>query len=153
MIVILDPLIQKTSEEYRHILAYLDNLPQIEHRVHEVQGEQQTLTEIYLLGKTVSLSKEDIEALPGVERVVRVSQPYRILGRHAEDDNRSSSFEYNGVTFSQNNLHVFAGLCAVDTPQHVELMMKGLQENGQVCTRMGAYKPRTNPYSFQGHGK
>ena len=31
--------------------------------------------------------------------------------------------------------------------------MKALQENGQVCTRMGAYKPRTSPYSFQGHGK
>jgi 3-deoxy-7-phosphoheptulonate synthase len=62
-------------------------------------------------------------------------------------------FEYNGVLFDQDNLHVFAGLCAVDTLEHVELMMRALQENVQVCTRMGAYKPRTNPYSFQGHGK
>ncbi len=37
--------------------------------------------------------------------------------------------------------------------KNVETMMRTLQENGQVCTRMGAYKPRTNPYSFQGHGK
>ena len=37
--------------------------------------------------------------------------------------------------------------------EHTELMMKALQENGQHCTRMGAYKPRTNPYSFQGRGK
>jgi len=44
-------------------------------------------------------------------------------------------------------------LCAVDSPKHVELMMKALRDNGQVCTRMGAYKPRTSPYSFQGHGK
>ena len=48
---------------------------------------------------------------------------------------------------------MFAGLCAVNTPEHVEAMMRALQDNGQVCTRMGAYKPRTNPYSFQGHGK
>jgi 3-deoxy-7-phosphoheptulonate synthase len=41
----------------------------------------------------------------------------------------------------------------VDTVDHVELMLKALQQHGQVCTRMGAYKPRTNPYSFQGHGK
>ena len=41
----------------------------------------------------------------------------------------------------------------MDTPEHVEQMMRALQEHGQVCTRMGAYKPRTNPYSFQGHGK
>ncbi len=57
------------------------------------------------------------------------------------------------MEFSQHTLNVFAGLCAVDNPQHVELMLRALQENGQVCTRMGAYKPRTNPYSFQGYGK
>ena len=61
--------------------------------------------------------------------------------------------DYNGVRFGQDNLNVFAGLCAVDTPGHVEIMLRALQEQGQVCTRMGAYKPRTNPYSFQGHGK
>ncbi|KHD08475.1 3-deoxy-7-phosphoheptulonate synthase [Candidatus Thiomargarita nelsonii] len=151
MIVILEPSIQKNN--YHNLMAYLDNLPNISHRIHEEKGTQQTLTEIYLIGDTASIPKENIETIPGVERVVRVSQPYRILGRHAPDDNRSSSFEYNGVTFSQDNLHVFAGLCAVDTPEHVELMMKALQDNGQVCTRMGAYKPRTSPYSFQGHGK
>jgi 3-deoxy-7-phosphoheptulonate synthase len=47
---------------------------------------------------------------------------------------------------------VFAGLCAVDNPTNVEAMMRALKENGQICTRMGAYKPRTSPYSFQGHG-
>ncbi|KAA0222509.1 3-deoxy-7-phosphoheptulonate synthase, partial [candidate division KSB1 bacterium] len=41
----------------------------------------------------------------------------------------------------------------VDNRKHVEIMMRALQENGQTCTRMGAYKPRTNPYSFQGYGK
>jgi 3-deoxy-7-phosphoheptulonate synthase len=153
MIVILEPFIQKENENYRNIMAYLDNLPNIQHRVHEIQGTQQTLTEIYLIGDTHSISKENIEALSGVERVVRVSQPYRILGRHAINDNRGSIFEYNGVIFSQENLNIFAGLCAVDNPSHVEMMMKALFDNGQVCTRMGAYKPRTNPYSFQGHGK
>ena len=48
---------------------------------------------------------------------------------------------------------MFAGLCAVDKPENVELVMRSLQAEGQVCTRMGAYKPRTSPYSFQGHGK
>jgi 3-deoxy-7-phosphoheptulonate synthase len=53
----------------------------------------------------------------------------------------------------QDTLHVFAGLCAVDGRESVEAMMSALRENGQVCTRMGAYKPRTSPYSFQGHGR
>ena len=48
---------------------------------------------------------------------------------------------------------MFAGLCAVDTPRNVEATTKAIRDNGQVCTRMGAYKPRTSPYSFQGHGK
>jgi 3-deoxy-7-phosphoheptulonate synthase len=75
-----------------------------------------------------------------------------VLGRH-KDDNRSSHFDYNGIRFGQDTLNVFAGLCAVDTPGHVEIMMRALRDNGQACTRMGAYKPRTSPYTFQGHGK
>ena len=93
-----------------------------------------------------------MKALPCVEHVVRVSEEYRVLGRH-KADNRATFFDYNGVRFGQDTLNVFAGLCAVDTPEHVELMMQALKENNQVCTRMGAYKPRTSPYSFQGHGK
>lgn len=152
MIVILSPNISKDDVEYVQLMGYLEKLPNIQTRVHEVQGAQQHLTEIYLLGETSSLSAEDISAQPGVEKIVRISQEYRVLGRH-EDEDRPSSFTYNGVKFGQDNLNVFAGLCAVDNAKHVEEMMQALKDNGQVCTRMGAYKPRTNPYSFQGHGK
>ena len=133
-------------------MAYLAALPGIQARVHTERGAEQALTEIYLIGNTQQLEVEDMQSLPCVERVVRVSEEYRILGRH-KDDPRPSHFEYNGVRFGQDTLHVFAGLCAVDNPEHVGQMMKAVSEQGQVCTRMGAYKPRTNPYSFQGHGK
>ncbi|MHB1591143.1 MAG: 3-deoxy-7-phosphoheptulonate synthase, partial [Sulfuricella sp.] len=152
MILILSPDAQPDSAEYRQLLDHLGQLPKIKTRIHQEKGVQQTLTEIYLIGDTASLSLENIESLPGVERVVRISEEYRVLGRH-KDDHRPTHFEYNGVRFGQDNLNVFAGLCAVDTPEHVEMMMKALRDNGQVCTRMGAYKPRTSPYAFQGHGK
>ena len=152
MIVILEPNIDKSGEKYLSLLHHLSNLPNIQVRIHEEVGTQQTLTEFYLIGNTAALPAEDIRTIPGVERVVRISEPYKILGRH-KDDSRSSHFEYNGVEFSQDNLHIFAGLCAVDNPQHVEIMMRALRDHGLNCTRMGAYKPRTNPYSFQGHGK
>ncbi len=152
MIVILQPNVEKSSPEFAPLMEHLSNLPGVGVRVHEERGTEQVLTELYLIGNTKALNIEDIEILPGVERVVRVSEEYRILGRH-RDDQRPTAFNYNGVRFGQDNLHVFAGLCAVDTPAHVEEMMKRLAEHGQVCTRMGAYKPRTNPYSFQGHGK
>ena len=48
---------------------------------------------------------------------------------------------------------MFAGLCAVDNPENVEEMFAALQKNGIVTSRMGAYKPRTSPYDFQGLGK
>ena len=152
MIVILKPNITSEHDEFRQVVEYLAHKPNIRTRVHQEVGTQQTLTEIYLIGDTASLDKTEVESLAGVDRVVRVSEEYRILGRH-HDDGRPSGFEYNGVTFSQDSLHVFAGLCAVDTREHVEQMLRALRDAGQVCTRMGAYKPRTNPYSFQGHGK
>lgn len=152
MLAILHPDTPLDSDDYRQTMHFLENLPGVSLKLHEVKGVTQRLTEIYLLGDTKSLDKDEIEALPAVERVIRISDDYRILGRH-RDDQRQSGFTYNGVEFSQNNLNVFAGLCAVDTQEHVDIMMRTLKEHGQHCTRMGAYKPRTNPYSFQGHGK
>lgn len=152
MILILTPNIDPESATYRQLLAHLGSLENIQLRVHREQGVEQTVTEIYLIGNTAAVSLDDMRSWPGVERAVRVSEEYRVLGRHQGDD-RDSHFDYQGVRFGQDTLHVFAGLCAVDTPANVELMMRALSEHGQICTRMGAYKPRTSPYSFQGHGK
>ena len=152
MILILTPNIEPESNLYRQLIAQLSRFQDIQLRVHREQGVEQMLTEIHLIGNTSAIPTEDVRDLPGVERVVRVSEEYRLLGRH-RDDQRPSHFNYQGLRFGQDTLHVFAGLCAVDTAQHVELMMKALRDQGQVCTRMGAYKPRTSPYSFQGHGK
>ncbi len=152
MILILKADTDKNGDEYRQLMDFLSNLSNIQSRVHDEVGTRQTLTEIYLVGDTASLQKESMESLPCVERVVRISEEYRVLGRH-HDDRRPTHFDYNGIRFGQDNLNVFAGLCAVDNPEHVEIMLQALQEHGQQCTRMGAYKPRTNPYSFQGHGK
>ena len=152
MILILKPNIDEKTREYERIETYLKNFQNIEILVHNFQGTEKLLTELHLIGNTAALSLEEMRSFPGVEHAIRVSEVYRVLGRH-KDDHRPNNFTYNGVNFSQDNLNVFAGLCAVDSPASVEAMMKALQENGQVCTRMGAYKPRTSPYSFQGHGK
>ncbi|HEY4696598.1 MAG: 3-deoxy-7-phosphoheptulonate synthase [Gallionellales bacterium RIFCSPHIGHO2_02_FULL_57_16] len=152
MILILSSNAGEQSREYQQLLAHLATLPGIQTRVHVERGSEKSLTEIYLIGNTQALDIEDMQSLPCVERAVRVSEEYRILGRH-KDDQRPTHFEYNGVRFGQDTLNVFAGLCAVDNREHVEIMMKAVHDCGQVCTRMGAYKPRTSPYAFQGHGK
>ncbi len=152
MILILKHDIDTESSEYQQLVSHLSGLDNIELRIHQVQGVEQSLTEIYLIGSTAALSVEEMQSLSGVDHVVRVSEEYRIIGRH-QDDGRANYFEYQGVRFGQDTLNVFAGLCAVDSPEGVEAMMKALRDNGQICTRMGAYKPRTSPYSFQGRGK
>lgn len=152
MILLLKPNIDANSREYRRLIEYLEKLENIEFRIHRVQGAEQLLTEIYLIGSTAALSLDEMRSLAAVDHAVRVSEEYRVLGRH-KDDTRSCEFTYNGVRFAQDNLNIFAGLCAVDSPDSVEAMMRALRDHGQVCTRMGAYKPRTSPYSFQGHGK
>ncbi|HEX4882684.1 MAG TPA: 3-deoxy-7-phosphoheptulonate synthase [Casimicrobiaceae bacterium] len=153
MILVLEPNTNPDGTDYRILIGQLERLPGIRHRVHREVGTEVTLTEIYLIGNTGALTVEQMQVLPCVEKVVRVSEAYRVLGRHKQGDDRPSSFEYNGVRFGQDSLQVFAGLCAVDSPESVEAMMKALQAHGQVCTRMGAYKPRTSPYAFQGFGK
>jgi 3-deoxy-7-phosphoheptulonate synthase len=152
MILILTPNIALESETYKRLIEHLSRLHNIQVRVHREQGAQRSVTELYLIGDTASVPLEDVKNLPGVEHAVRVSEEYRVLGRH-KNDHRPSHFDYQGVRFGQDTLNVFAGLCAVDNAEHVELMMRALSENNQVCTRMGAYKPRTSPYSFQGHGR
>jgi len=152
MILILTPNIDEHSPQYCQLMRHLSDLPNLELRIHCEQGVEKSLTEVHLIGNTAGLSEEHLRSLPGVEHAVRVSEAYRVLGRHA-DDHRAVGFSYQGIRFGQDNLNVFAGLCAVDTPGHVEMMMRALRDCGQVCTRMGAYKPRTSPYSFQGHGK
>ena len=151
MIVVLENDVTVQSEEGSKVLDYLAARPGITPKIHSIAGADRTLTEIYLVGDVSSLDQDEIEGLRGVEKVVRVSLSYAVIGRHS-GDTRGRGFTYNGVHFDQQSLHLFAGLCAVDTPENVETMLRALHEHGQHCTRMGAYKPRTNPYSFQGHG-
>src|ERR1044072_2977887 len=124
MILILTPNVDTEGEAYKSLMAHLARLQNISVRVHREQGAEQCLTEVYLIGNTASISLNEMRALPCVERAVRVSEEYRVVGRH-KDDARPTHFDYKGVRFGQDTLNVFAGLWAVDTRENVETMMKG----------------------------
>jgi 3-deoxy-7-phosphoheptulonate synthase len=152
MIIIMRPEINPQGSEVQQILDHMKNYPNVTAKVHTVAGTSRKLTEVYLIGNTETVDPDGISGLPGVERVVRVSERYRIIGRH-RGQMEAVGFEHNGLTFNQDSFHVFAGLCAVDTRENVEMVMRTLQRHGVATCRMGAYKPRTSPYDFQGHGK
>ncbi len=151
MIVILKPDLKDKEKTLEGIHRYLDQFPDIKVRLVELQGETREVTEVHLIGPTHHVRQDVLEHIPGVERVVKVSAKYRQIGRH-DVDLVPVGFTYQGLTFDQDGLHIFAGLCAVEAKEFVEEIFKTLQEVGIVTARMGAYKPRTSPYDFQGHG-
>jgi 3-deoxy-7-phosphoheptulonate synthase len=151
MVIVMKADVGPDSPELAQLVALAESFPGVTTRVHVVQGATRSLTEVYLLGETHALATAPFEEFEAVEKVVRITEKYRSIGRHG-GQLESLGFEYNGVTFSQDTLHVFPGLCAVDSPASVEATFRALAEHGIVTTRAGAYKPRTSPYDFQGYG-
>ncbi len=152
MIIIFNSEVEPQGAEIKRIQEFLENFPGVNLRLVEFQGETRTVREMHLIGPTHNIPEEVVGAMKGVEKVVRVSTKYRQIGRH-DINFVPVGFEYNGVRFDQDSLQVFAGPCAVDTPENVEATFRFLQSIGLTTARMGAYKPRTSPYDFQGHGR
>lgn len=151
MIIVMKSDIRPDSPEVQQVIKLAERYPGIHAEVRQIEGATRSLTEIYLLGPTTQVPQEPFDEFPAVEKTIRIRERYRSIGRH--DGAEAFGFEYNGVRFSQETFHVFPGLCAVDTRENVEAMFKALQAAGIHTTRAGAYKPRTSPYDFQGHGK
>ena len=150
MIIVMKADVAEASPELGRIIALAHSFPGITTQVHRVQGQARGLTEIYLLGPTGVVPTQAFEEFESVEKVVRVTQKFRAIGRHDALD--AASFEYRGVRIAQDTLHVFPGLCAVDTREHQEQVFAALGRAGIKTARAGAYKPRTSPYDFQGLG-
>lgn len=150
MIIILEPDANK-EQVLEKIEKYLDNFPKVQLKVVELEGKTRKVTELHLIGPTHEIRQDILSAIPGVERVIKISAKYRQIGRD-DVDLVPVGFTYKGLRFDQNSLHIFAGPCAVDTKENVEATFKMLKGLGIHTARGGAYKPRTSPYDFQGHG-
>lgn len=152
MIIVMKADILPESPETAQVVKMAERFPDVHAEVRKIQGATRVLTEVYLLGSTGNVPVDIFEEFPAVEKAIRIRERYRSIGRH-EGQAVAVGFEYNGIAFTQDNLHVFAGLCAVDNPQNVESMFKAMQAVGLQTARAGAYKPRTSPYDFQGRGR
>ena len=149
MIITFEPDAPRSAVDA--VLRLAERFEGITARRYEFRGASSSITEIHLIGQTRSVPTDAFEAVPGVLKAVRVSVKYRLIGRHSNEE--IPGFEYNGLRFDERSVKIFAGLCAVDSPAHVAEVMAALKAEGIQTTRMGAYKPRTSPYDFQGLGK
>jgi 3-deoxy-7-phosphoheptulonate synthase len=152
MIIVMKAEVLPESAEVQEVVRRAERYPNVRAEVRKIQGATRVLTEVYLLGSTATIPQESFEEFQAVEKVIRIRERYRAIGRH-EGQAEALGFEYQGLQFSQDTFHVFPGLCAVDSRENTEAMFRALAEQGIVTTRAGAYKPRTSPYDFQGHGK
>lgn len=115
---------------------------------HASHGKHQTV--IGALGDERAVEQATLEALPEVDRIVRVMRPYKFVSIEGRD--RPSVIEVGGIPVGGNALQVIAGPCSVETPEQMEASAAATVAAGCRMMRGGAFKPRTSPYSFQGKG-
>ena len=99
-------------------------------------------------GNSATLNIEFLSQLPGVERVMRVSEPYKKANRKYHPDN--TLIELPGGKKIGEGLSVIAGPCSVESEEQIVGIAKAVKESGATALRGGAFKPRTSPYAFQG---
>jgi len=150
MIIVMKADVPPGSPELARVIALAESFPGVSTEVHHVEGATRSLTEVYLLGSTGVVPTGAFEEFDCVEKVVRITQKFRAIGRHEALE--AVGFEYNGVRISQDTLTVFPGVCAVDSRENLEATFAALAAHGIHTARAGAYKPRTSPYDFQGKG-
>lgn len=116
-------------------------------RVNEIAGDEETI--FGAVGR-VGIDPREVEILPGVQRVIPISKPYKMACREFKRDNTVVSVR--GVKIGGNRVSVIAGPCAVESREQMFESAARVAESGAVMLRGGAYKPRTSPYAFQGMG-
>jgi len=92
-----------------------------------------------------------VEVQPGVREVVRISEPYKLAGRTFKPED--TVVDLAGVPVGGAEVIAMAGPCSVENPEQVGEVAKTVAASGARVLRGGAFKPRTSPYSFQGHGE
>ena len=119
-------------------------------RVMVSEGTQTTI--LGAEGDASGLDQEFLSQLPGVERVMRVTEPYKKANRKYHPDDSVIDMG-GGVRMGGGRLVVIAGPCSVESESQMVGVAKAVKASGAAAMRGGAYKPRTSPYSFQGKGE
>ncbi len=116
--------------------------------VHISKGKERTI--IGAIGDEARLASISLEALPGVESVMPILKPYKLVSREFRKE--PSIIDIEGVRIGDTAFQVIAGPCSVESRESlIECAMK-VKESGASILRGGAFKPRTSPYDFQGLG-
>src|ERR1700758_3082961 len=123
---------------------------QVEHfgyKVHSIEGEERVVIGVVGVGD-VTACLESVESMPQVEKVVRISAPYKFVSKQFKPGR--TRIRINGVEIGGDEFIVMAGPCSVESEKQIMEAAEGVAKAGAKMLRGGAFKPRTSPYDFQG---
>ena len=143
MIVVMEP---RASRE--QIDAVVKKIQDAGLGTHLSVGVERTVIGVVGDSHTKELLRQSLEATAGVERVVPILQPFKLVSREFKPEN--TVVDVQGVRFGDGTLAVIAGPCSVEGLDQIVNTAKAVKAAGAVMLRGGAFKPRTSPYSFQG---
>lgn len=141
MIIVMKPNATQESIDQIRTLILEKGL-----EAHLSQGQQVTI--IGVVGDKNRLCNCNLELLPGVDRLVPVTESYKLSNRKFHPE--PSRVNIDGVEIGPDTLTVMAGPCAVECESQLLSIAHAVKKAGAQIVRGGAYKPRTSPYSFQG---
>ncbi len=146
-IIVLKP--KTTAKELRHIINKLQSRG---FEANVSKGTERTV--IGVIGDTSKITEDESNAftsMPGVEKVHRIIQPYKLASREFKPQN--TTIRIGKHTIGGKKLHVMAGPCAVEGMSVLVNIARDVKKAGATFIRGGAFKPRTSPYTFQGLGE
>ena len=137
-----------TAEDIRRVC---DKIEFLGYRAHSIPGAERTA--IGITGNKGEVEPGTLEEMPGVQEVIRVTKPYKLVSRDMKEENTVVSFAGTAATFGGPGLAIVAGPCAIENREQAFAIAERVERAGAQFFRGGAYKPRTSPYSFQGLGE
>jgi 3-deoxy-7-phosphoheptulonate synthase len=117
------------------------------YKVHSIVGEERVVIGIVGVGD-VTACLESVEAMPGVEKAVRISAPYKFVSKEFRAE--KSRIRVNGIEVGGDEFIMMAGPCSVESEKQIMETAEAVAKAGARILRGGAFKPRTSPYDFQG---
>jgi len=142
-------VVMRSTAEESDIQKVVNAISEVGGEAFVSRGKSQTI--IGLVGDLTQFSELPLHAFPGVEDVIRVSKPYKLVS--TETHPRPSTVMVGNTPIGRDTVTLIAGPCAVESEAQTEAACRMAKEAGATILRGGAYKPRTSPYAFQGLGE
>src|ERR1700756_3608196 len=143
-------VVMKAQASEEQVRAVCEKIEKLGYRAHPMPGA--TRTAIGITGNKGEVEQGTLEEMAGVQEVIAVSKPYKLVSRDVKEENTVIRFPDTAATIGGTDLAVVAGPCAIESQEQAFAVAERVHRAGAQFFRGGAYKPRTSPYSFQGLG-